>query len=86
MILLQGEQDNVTPASGARDFCQRMQERGNTCTLKLYPDVGHLFTRNLASQEVPDYAAIDREVSKDAGDAAVAFLIQHGFMADASPP
>jgi hypothetical protein len=63
-----------------------MQERGNTCTLKLYPDVGHLFTRNLASQEVPDYAAIDREVSKDAGDAAVAFLIQHGFMADASPP
>src|SRR5690606_35747900 len=29
MILLQGEEDNVTPASDARLFCQRMQERGN---------------------------------------------------------
>jgi len=84
MILLQGEEDNVTPASGARDFCQRMQDRGNTCTLKLYPGVGHLFTRNLGSQEVPDYAAIDRGVTKDAGDAAIAFLREHGFIATAS--
>ena len=86
MILLQGEEDNVTPASEARQFCQRMQERGNTCKLKVYPEVGHLFTRNLASQEVPDYAAIDRSVSKDASDAAIAFLREHDFIVDAGAP
>jgi acetyl esterase len=86
MIVLQGEEDSVTPASGAREFCQRMQERGNTCTLKLYPGVGHLFTRNLANQEVPDYTAIDRDVSRDAGEAAIAFLRAHGFIAAAGAP
>lgn len=86
MLLLQGEEDNVTPAAGAKRFCQRMQERGNTCRLELYPGVGHLFTRNLASQEVPDYEAIDGNVSKDASDAATAFLREHGFIADAAAP
>jgi len=86
MILLQGELDNVTPAAGARAFCQRMEARGNTCRLELYPSVGHLFTRNLASQEVPDYAAIDREVTKQANEAAIAFLREHGLVADASTP
>lgn len=84
MIVLQGEQDNVTPASGAMEFCRRMQQRGNTCTLRLYPGVGHLFTRSLANQEVPDYTAIDRDVARDAGEAAIAFLRQHGFVAEAS--
>lgn len=86
MLLLQGEEDNVTPAAEAKRFCQRMQERGNTCKLKLYPDVGHLFTRNLASQEVPDYDAIDRSVSKDASDASIAFLREHGFIVDEGLP
>jgi len=86
MILLQGEQDNVTPASDARQFCQRMQERGNTCKLKVYPEVGHLFTRNLASQEIPDYDAIDRSVSKDASEAGISFLREHGFIVTAGAP
>ncbi len=86
MLLLQGEQDNVTPAADAREFCKRMQARGNTCELKLYPEVGHLFTRNLASQEIPDYEAIDRSVSKDASEAGVAFLREHGFIDDAAAP
>jgi acetyl esterase len=86
MILLQGEQDNVTPASDARQFCQRMQERGNTCELRVYPEVGHLFTRNLASQEVPDYEAIDRSVSRDASEAGMAFLREHGFIDAAGAP
>lgn len=85
-ILLQGEQDNVTPASEAREFCQRMQARGNTCRLKLYPSVGHLFTRNLDSQEVPDYTAIDMEATQDANEAAASFLKEHGFIAGASAP
>lgn len=86
MLLLQGEEDNVTPAAGAQRFCQRMQALGNTCKLKLYPEVGHLFTRNLASQEVPDYDAIDRSVSKDASDASIAFLREHGFIVDEGLP
>ncbi|TWI01085.1 acetyl esterase/lipase [Luteimonas cucumeris] len=86
MILLQGEEDNVTPASGARQFCQRMQARGNTCELKVYPGVGHLFTRNLASQEFPNYDAIDKGVSKDASDAGIAFLRERGFIVDADAP
>ena len=86
MLLLQGEQDNVTPAADAREFCKRMQARGNTCELKLYPEVGHLFTRNLASQEIPDYEAIDRGVSKDASEAGVAVLREHGFIDDAAAP
>lgn len=86
MLLLQGEQDNVTPAADAREFCKRMQARGNTCELKLYPEVGHLFTRNLASQEIPDYEAIDRSVSKDASEAGVAFLRGLGLIADAGTP
>lgn len=86
MLLLQGEEDNVTPAAGAQRFCQRMQALGNTCKLKLYPEVGHLFTRNLASQEVPDYDAIDRSVSKDASDASIAFLRDYGFIVDEGLP
>ncbi|WP_454832502.1 alpha/beta hydrolase [Pseudoxanthomonas wuyuanensis] len=82
MLLLQGEEDNVTPAAGAQRFCERMRERGNICRLNLYPEVGHLFTRNLASQEIPDYSAIDRAVSKDASDASIAFLKEHGFIVD----
>ncbi len=82
-IVLQGEEDSITPASGAVEFCQRMQERGNTCTLKLYPGVGHLFTRNLTNQEVPDYTAIDRDVTKDASEAAISFLRERGFITDA---
>jgi acetyl esterase len=86
MLLLQGEEDNVTPAAGAKRFCQRMHERGNTCQIKLYPGVGHLFTRNLASQEIPDYEAIDRSVSKDASDASIAFLREHGFIVASGAP
>ena len=86
MLLLQGEEDNVTPASNARAFCQRMQARGNTCELKVYPGVGHLFTRNLASQEIPDYEAIDRTVSKDASEAGVAFLDALGFIERVATP
>lgn len=86
MLLLQGEEDSVTPAAGAKRFCQRMRERGNTCELELYPGVGHLFTRNLASQEVPDYDAIDGSVGKDASDASIEFLREHGFIGDPGAP
>ncbi|MDQ3617116.1 MAG: alpha/beta hydrolase [Pseudomonadota bacterium] len=86
MLLLQGEMDNVTLAADARWFCQRMEQKGNSCELKMYPEVGHLFTRNLTSQEIPDYAAIDRTVAKDAGDTGIAFLKRQGFIVDSGAP
>lgn len=86
MLLLQGAEDNVTPAADATRFCEHMRARGNVCQLKIYPGVGHLFTRNLANQEVPDYEAIDREASSDAAEVAVAFLTQLGFTGSANAP
>lgn len=86
MLLLQGAEDNITLASDARTFCERMHKQGNVCQLKVYAGVGHLFTRNLASQEVPDYGAIDRAVSKDASQAALGFLAELGLIESAGAP
>lgn len=83
-LLLQGEQDNLTPAADAKRFCQHMQALGNLCRLKIYPDVGHLFTRNLTQQEQPDYRAIDQQVSQDAMQTSLAFLRELGFIPPAS--
>jgi acetyl esterase len=80
-VLLQGEQDSVTPAGGAERFCGRMRVSGNRCELTVYPGVGHLFTRNLQQQEKPDYAAIDMKIDADADQVALAFLRDLGFAA-----
>lgn len=85
-ILLQGEEDSVTPAKGAARFCERMRDAGNSCELVLYPGVGHLFTRNLQQQENPDYKAIDLEIDADADRKAIAFLQQHGFITKPRAP
>lgn len=78
-IVLQGAEDSVTPAAGARRFCERMRQMGNRCELAVYPGVGHLFTRNLGQQEIPDYKAIDLKIDADADRKAVAFLKGIGF-------
>lgn len=80
-VVLQGEQDSVTPVEGARRFCNRMQAVGNRCELTVYPGVGHLFTRNLQQQENPDYDAIDLQVDAAADQVALAFLRTLGFAA-----
>ncbi|MCW4454210.1 alpha/beta hydrolase [Flavobacterium sp. MXW15] len=81
-ILLQGEEDSVTPAAGARDFCDSLRRVGTTCELHLYPGVGHLFTRNLAQQEEPDYSALDADIRAQGNAAVVAFLRGLGFAGD----
>lgn len=78
-IVLQGAEDNVTPVAGAQRFCDRMRQSGNRCDLQLYPGVGHLFTRNLQQQEIPDYDAIDPDIAADANARTVAFLRDIGF-------
>ena len=49
--IVHGERDTLTPLSGARHFCDRVQSSGGRCELVVYPGVGHLLTRNLANQE-----------------------------------
>ena len=43
-IILQGQQDSVTPLSGVKRFCDRMMAAGNVCELHVYDGFGHLFT------------------------------------------
>jgi acetyl esterase/lipase len=49
--IVHGDRDTLTPLSGARRFCERVQSGGGRCELAVYPGVGHLLTRNLANQE-----------------------------------
>jgi len=79
-LILQGAEDNLTPAAGAEFFCTQLRLNGARCDLKLYPGVGHLFTRNLAQQEIPDYPAIDREVVADAKQRSDEFLRTLGLL------
>lgn len=79
-IILQGEEDSVTPVEGSKAFCARMRASNNVCVLKLYKGVGHLFTHNLEEQEIPDYSSIDREISKQADDASITFIRDLGII------
>lgn len=78
-VIVQGAEDTVTPAAGARRFCEALRRAHTTCELHVYDGVGHLFTRNLARQEAPDYAALDAGVRARADAAIVAFLRELGF-------
>ena len=77
-LVLQGEKDSVTPAEGAITFCERMVANKNICVLRLYKDVGHMFTRNLRQQD--DYSSIDQDIFRQANEASVSFLRTQGFL------
>lgn len=51
VVVVHGERDNLTPLSGVRRFCDRVNAGGGRCVVHEYPGVGHLLTRNLADQE-----------------------------------
>ncbi len=50
-VVVHGEKDNLTPLSGVRRFCAGVEAAGSRCVVHVYPNVGHLLTRNLANQE-----------------------------------
>jgi len=77
-LVLQGEKDSISPAQDAITFCERMVANNNICVLKLYRNVGHMFTRNLWQQD--DYSSIDQDISKQAGEASISFLRALGFL------
>lgn len=78
-VIVQGAEDTVTPADGARRFCDHLRRAHTTCELHVCDGVGHLFTRNLARQEEPDYTALDAGIRAQANAAIVAFLREPGF-------
>lgn len=77
-LVLHGERDSVNPAEKVITFCERMVANNNTCVLKLYKNVGHMFTRNLRAQD--DYSSIDQDISKQAREASITFLRALGFL------
>ncbi|HDS1146225.1 MULTISPECIES: alpha/beta hydrolase [Stenotrophomonas] len=51
MLIVQGEQDTVTPLRVAERFCAARDVAHAECRLLRYPQLGHLLSRNLTSQE-----------------------------------
>ena len=76
--IVQGAADVLTPLESARRYCTLLQSYGKVCQLHVYPDLGHLLTRNLEDQESnfdPDPAA-----RADGMERHRAFLRQIGFL------
>lgn len=46
-----GTKDTLTPLSGAKRYCERVNAAGGICELNVFNGLGHLLTRNLANQE-----------------------------------
>jgi acetyl esterase/lipase len=78
--ITQGDEDVVTPFSGARNFCRRMSDAGNVCNVRRYSGLGHLLTRKLDEQEFNFDA--DTAARADAWRAEEKFLAERGFIDD----
>jgi len=50
-IIVQGDRDTLTPLAGAQRFCLNITMTRGQCELRVYSELGHLLTRNLAEQE-----------------------------------
>lgn len=50
-IIVQGDRDTLTPLAGAQRFCLNITMTRGRCELRVYSELGHLLTRNLAEQE-----------------------------------
>lgn len=82
-IIFQGGADSVTPAAGARRFCDRMRRHGNRCELVIYPDLGHLLTP--ADDDPRDGPDPDPKARADAAARMETFLVELGFIEPAEP-
>jgi acetyl esterase len=77
-IIFHGVSDTLVPVSGVRRFCERARQQNSDCEIVEYPNVGHLFTRKLDSQE--DNFDPDPTDVADARTKGDAFLAKHGFL------
>jgi hypothetical protein len=77
-LIFHGISDTLVPIAGVRRFCERANQHSSNCEIVEYPNVGHLFTRKLDSQENdfdPDPSDVADTRAK--GDA---FLARQGFL------
>jgi acetyl esterase len=77
-MIIQGEQDSIVFAKDARAFREAAVKAGAKCTLYIYPNVGHLLTRNLSVQ-YKDFAATPEDMA-DAKKKEDDFLVAMGYI------
>jgi acetyl esterase len=77
-MIIQGEQDSIVFAKDARSFRDAAVKAGAICKLYIYPDVGHLLTRNLKVQ-YKDFKATPEDMA-DAKKKEDNFLIEMGYI------
>jgi acetyl esterase len=71
-LIIQGEEDTIVLAQDAKAFCAAAGKAGARCELHVYPDVGHLLTRNLKIQY--------QDFDSDPKDAAEAHQLEDAFL------
>jgi len=76
--IVHGERDALTPLAGVKRYCAALAKLGRSCDLHVYPGLGHLLTRNLASQE-SDYDP-DPRARADGIAQHQRFLRRQGFV------
>lgn len=83
-FIVSGDADTLTPVADAYLYCQAVKRQGKFCHVEVFPEVGHLLTRNLEQQEY-DFD-VDPETARKARARIYAFLAQRGFLATAAAP
>jgi len=81
IVIVEGAADTVTPPLATRLFCDRAKQLGGACELNLYPNLGHILSRNLdprAQEEGPFDP--DPDAVLDAHAKIDAFLRRVGFL------
>jgi acetyl esterase len=81
MIIIEGAADTETPLTGVQRFCDRAKQVGGICELHIYPNLGHLLSRNLAPQ-AQEQGPFDPDptASNAAHSAEDAFLAGIGYI------
>lgn len=80
IIIMEGAADTETPLAGVQRFCDRAIQVGGTCELHVYPNLGHLLSRNL-DRQAQEQGPFDPDptASGAAQAAESAFLARIGF-------
>jgi len=81
MIVIEGAADTKTPLAGVQRFCNCAKQVGGICELHVYPNLGHLLSRNLAPQAQEQGPFDPDPTASNAAQAAEhAFLVDIGYI------